>query len=134
MRKRVLTATVLALIVASTFGLLLITESQGPTQQSLVWLHTRFPRLGKLRGPPGIPKILHQVYLDGEESLNQTERNGGARSGSRFPTYNRSWSESCKKLHPDWKYEFWNLSRADHLLQTDYPRFLPTFQSYETMV
>ncbi len=81
-----------------------------------------------------IPKILHHVYLDGLDSLQQAERGEGAKPGRRFPGYNSTWRHSCHMVHQNWQYMFWNNSQAENLIRTAYPWFLATFQSYNNNV
>ena len=97
----------------------------------------RTPRLGNSQTRQEIrtiPKILHHVYLDGLNSLKQAESNPGARPGQLFPTYNSSWRQSCREVHQGWQFMFWDLSKAETLLQNFYPWFLPTFRAYSNNV
>lgn len=84
--------------------------------------------------PQPIPKILHHVYLDGLDSLQQAENTVGAKPGERFPGYNSTWRHSCHIVHNNWQYMFWNNSQAENLIRTAYPWFLATFLSYDNYV
>ena len=86
--------------------------------------------------PPigGIPKVLHHVYLDGLDNLQQAESLQSPKPGERFPGYNSTWWQSCTIVHPGWQHMFWNNSQAERLIRTKYPQFLATFQSYNNKV
>lgn len=141
-QKRFLKAALLCLVgLVCTFSVLSVLQSRYSTSQHLVWVlydkAVRTPRSGNLqtqREIRTIPKILHHVYLDGLNSLKQAESSPGARPGQLFPTYNSSWRQSCREVHQDWQYMFWDLSKAESLLQDLYPWFLPTFHAYSNNV
>ena len=144
-QKRFLQAALLCLVVlACTFIVLSVINSRYSTSQHLVWIlydkAVRTPQsgnsqtIGLQRNIRTIPKILHHVYLDGLNSLEQAESSPGAKPGQRFPTYNSSWRHSCREIHPSWQFMFWDLSKAESLLQNFYPWFLPTFRAYSNNV
>ena len=141
-QKRFLKAALLCLVVlACTFSVLSVIQSRYSTSQHLVWIlydkAVRTPRSGTSQTQQEIrtiPKILHHVYLDGLNSLKQAESSPGARPGQLFPTYNSSWRQSCREVHKDWQYMFWDLSKAESLLRNFYPWFLPTFHAYSNNV
>ena len=145
--KCVLKATLVLIIAACTFGSILIVKQSTPVSQRLVRItasyHTRvarhhpaytLPTLDAVESPQPIPKILHNVYLDGLDNLKLAESAVGAQPGQLFPGYNSSWRQSCHEVHRGWKYMFWDNIRAETLIQTAYPWFLATFQSYKNNV
>lgn len=141
LQKRFLKAALLCLVVlVCTFSLLSVIKSRYSRSQDLVWFlydKARIPRSGSSHiqhGVGKIPKILHHIYLDGFESLKQAESSPGAVPGQLFPTYNSSWRKSCHDVHRDWQFKFWDLKKAEDLLQELYPWFLPTFNSYSNNV
>lgn len=147
MNKRVLKATLVFFIAACTFGSLLIVKTSKPVSQRLVRITANYrtrvlshgaafglPDLNAVETPRPIPKILHNVYLDGLDNLELAESAVGALPGQRFPGYNSSWRQSCQQVHRGWKYMFWDNARAETLIQKAYPWFLATFQSYRNNV
>ena len=146
MNKRFVTAA-LSLVVACTFGVFLISTNSFQGSHRILRIiyrkGTNSPRLTHARtivddpsadSQQHIPKILHHVYLDGLENLEQAESAAGAKPGQRFPGYNSTWRHSCYTMHQDWQYMFWNMSQAENLLHTNYPWFLATFHSYTSNV
>ncbi|KAK9806720.1 hypothetical protein WJX72_000551 [[Myrmecia] bisecta] len=81
----------------------------------------------KGRDPVRIPRILHQIFLDGLEELERES----ARPGTKFP---KEWRLSCLQVHQHWEYHFWDLEAAEDLLRERYPWFLRTFQRYPNTV
>ncbi|KAL3136090.1 hypothetical protein ABBQ32_007113 [Trebouxia sp. C0010 RCD-2024] len=140
--------TILLLVVAAcTFGLILIVTQSDPVSQHIVRITASFrtrvssqdvaqrlPSVDTVASPEPIPKILHHVFLDGLDKLELAETAVGTQPGQLFPGYNSSWRQSCREVHPSWKYMFWDNSRAENLIQTAYPEFLATFQSYKNNV
>ena len=140
--------TILLLVVAAcTFGSILIVKQSDPVSQHLVRITASYrtrvpiqdlaehlPSLNAVESPEQIPKILHQVFLDGLDNLKLAETAVGAQPGQIFPGYNSSWRQSCREVHRSWKYMFWDNSRAEDLIRTAYPGFLATFQSYKNKV
>ena len=141
-QRRFVKAALLCLaVLACTCSVLSVINSGYSTSQNLVWIlydkAVRTPRSGTPQTRQQIrtiPKILHHVYLDGLNSLKQAESNPGARPGQLFPTYNSSWRQSCREVHQDWHFMFWDLSEAESLLQDFYPWFLSTFRAYSNNV
>ena len=147
MNKRYLTAA-LSLVVACTFGVLVITTNSFQGSQRLLRIVFREGNnsihqsvddrtaVGTATADSQqlIPKILHHVYLDGLDNLKQAESAAKAKPGQRFPGYNSTWRHSCYSMHQNWQYMFWNMSTAENLLQTYYPWFLATFRSYNSNV
>lgn len=190
MSKRVLLTTLVVITSACTFGSIVIVKQSTPVSQHRVHItasyRTRFsshdpayslPTWNDIESPQPIPKILHNVYLDGRQCLHHSmrlqsvatdafqlasaaelfafvfmvsfygfecctgldnlkiaESTVGAQPGQSFPGYNSSWRQSCHEMHDGWKYMFWDMTRAESLIQTAYPWFLATFQSYKNNV
>lgn len=147
MNKRTLKATLVLITAACTFGSILIVTQSSPVSQRLVRITATYrtrilnrdpsynlPTLDAVEGPLPIPKILHNVYLDGLDKLKLAESDVGAQPGQLFPGYNSSWRQSCQEAHQGWKYMFWDNNQAEKLIQTAYPWFLATFQSYKNNV
>lgn len=61
-----------------------------------------------------IPKILHQTYRDNHS----------------IPWQWQQASNSCRTLHSNYQYRFWNDIDARHLIENELPDLLPTFDSY----
>ncbi|KAK9867459.1 hypothetical protein WJX84_011942 [Apatococcus fuscideae] len=74
-----------------------------------------------------IPRILHQVYLDGDQALKLESR----RSDTGF---RQEWLDSCKRVTKGWTQMFWDLEKAKALLSDRYPWFLPAFAAYPKTV
>lgn len=62
-----------------------------------------------------IPKIIHQVWSDIKEPL---------------PDFFGKLSQTWKKHHPDWKYEFWDEERMNHYVENCYPQYLETYNNF----
>jgi hypothetical protein len=72
---------------------------------------------------PFIPRTIHFIYFadlyyhrDGTPSLPTTSR-------SHAP-------ELCRKFNPTYKIRIWNATAAHEFLETEYPWFVPTYDSY----
>ncbi|KAK9817534.1 hypothetical protein WJX74_010947 [Apatococcus lobatus] len=74
-----------------------------------------------------IPRILHQVYLDGDLALKQESR----RNDTAFRS---EWLESCRRATRGWTHMFWDLEKARALLSDKYSWFLPAFAAYPKTV
>eukprot|EP00884_Botryococcus_braunii_P011638 jgi/Botrbrau1/20475/Bobra.145_2s0035.1 len=94
--------------------MLVVASSAAPVPAAL---DTSKEQLGK------IPRIIHQFFWDGEEEYQRVTSN-------RTSKLKASWRDSCKKLHPDWQYMWWDLATARSFLQQHYPWFLSTFDAY----
>lgn len=147
MIKSCLRTISLLVVAACTFGLILIATQSDPVSQHLVRITASYrtrassqgvahslPSVDTVASPEPIPKILHHVFLDGLDNLELAESAGGAQPGQLFPGYNSSWRQSCRDVHQSWEYMFWDNTRAETLIQTAYPGFLATFQSYKNNV
>jgi hypothetical protein len=64
------------------------------------------------KGNIPVPKIIHQ-------SWKQTE----------LPRDFKVWSESWKRVHPDWEYWFWTDGDNRELVETYYPEYLSMYDS-----
>ena len=73
--------------------------------------------IGTAEGVTGgeIPRILHQIFFGGQ--------------GAVLPSY-RLYSETWRKNHPGWDYQFWDVTRCRQLLERDYPSYLPMYDGY----
>lgn len=74
-----------------------------------------------------IPPILHQMYLSGETAFRAKVADPSS-TLSAFPR------ESCAQHHQHWEVLFWDMAAVKRLLQTSYPWFMETFQSYAAEV
>lgn len=48
-----------------------------------------------------------------------------------MPGHWKTPQKSCIDLHPDWQYKFWTNDTTYHLLMSEYPWFLETWNSYK---
>ena len=62
-----------------------------------------------------IPKIIHQVWEGKTEPL---------------PEYLSKISETWKKHHPQWRYEFWNGNRMEDFVKEYFPDLFETYVNY----
>jgi len=62
-----------------------------------------------------IPKIIHQVWLQGAEHFQENRKNEYAQS------------LSIQKFFPDWEYHLWNQEEIKELIDKDYPKLTPLF-------
>ena len=69
-----------------------------------------------------IPLVLHRVFLEGEEAF----RNQSSLAAQ--------WHDWCVALHPHWQHMFWDKTMADELVQSKFPWFLDTWESYDRIV
>ena len=61
-----------------------------------------------------IPRIIHQVYED------------PAGPSELLLNLSKSW----KKNHPEWEYRFWNKHDIEYFLETEFPEFIPCYQTF----
>lgn len=69
------------------------------------------------RGPPVIPKIIHQTYK------NET-----------IPEVWREAHQSCLDLHPDYEYKLWTDDASREFIANEYPDFLETWDNYPYVI
>ncbi|ARF09146.1 glycosyltransferase [Catovirus CTV1] len=66
-----------------------------------------------------IPKIIHQIWLQGENNIPKD-----------YPNYSESW----KKLNPNFEYILWDQSNIENLIKKYFPDFLSKFNNYPKLV
>ena len=66
-----------------------------------------------------IPKIIHQIWFQGENNIPE-----------EYPNYSKSW----KKLNPEYKYIFWSGDKMRKLIKEKYPWFLKRYDEYPNMI
>ncbi len=66
-----------------------------------------------------IPKIIHQIWYQGEDKIPST-----------YPNYTKSWKEK----NPDHKYIFWDKNKIVKLMKDHYPTLYKKFNSYPKMI
>jgi len=57
----------------------------------------------------GVPKIIHQIWIDKRENLNSTDYQGPVKYLGKIST--------IKKHHPTWRHVHWNNQAVEHLLK-----------------
>ena len=62
-----------------------------------------------------IPKIIHQIWEGKTEPL---------------PKFFSKMSESWKKYHPDWQYEFWDGDRMEKFINKYFPDIIDTYHNF----
>ncbi|WP_231562254.1 glycosyltransferase family 32 protein [Alistipes sp. ZOR0009] len=60
-----------------------------------------------------IPKIIHQVYVNQDGP----------------PPFFKRIATTWQKKHPEWKYIFWDEKKINHLLESEFPDFIPFYES-----
>lgn len=103
---------VLVLLLVATFLWARALSLGSKTQKDCV-LHQPHKRL-LTRKPLRIPKIIHQTWKT-----------------ASLPANFKKWSDTWKKHHPDWTYQFWNDQDLRALIATDFPWFLATYDGYD---
>lgn len=66
-----------------------------------------------------IPKIIHQIWYQGENNIPDS-----------YPNYRKSW----KRLHPNYKYILWDKDSIIKLILDHYPHLYNKFNSYPKMI
>lgn len=66
-----------------------------------------------------IPKIIHQIWFQGQRSLPE-----------KYANYQRGWQE----LHPDFQYKLWDEHSIRSLIKTDFSWFIDTWESLTEMI
>lgn len=66
-----------------------------------------------------IPKIIHQIWLQGENNIPID-----------YPNYSASW----KNLNPEFKYILWDENMIINLINNKFPKFLNVFNNYPKLV
>lgn len=69
-----------------------------------------------------IPKIYHWIWLNFKDE---------SQLDTPIPVRFRSTIDDTKRLNPDWEFIEWNGRMIRELLETRYPWFIPTFDSYK---
>ena len=64
---------------------------------------------------PGIPRILHQIWYQGE---------------AQMPDKFRRFSEGWRANHPDWSFHLWNEATMRDFMADNHPWFLPVYDGY----
>ena len=62
-----------------------------------------------------IPKIIHQIFFQGEAAV---------------PEKYRRYHQTVLQNHPDWKHQFWDEAKARKFMSENYLWFLPIFDAY----
>lgn len=62
-----------------------------------------------------IPKIIHQIFFQGEAAA---------------PKNYRRYHQTVLEKHPDWKHYFWDDTNSRNFIKEKYPWFLETYDSY----
>jgi hypothetical protein len=62
-----------------------------------------------------IPRIIHQIWWQGVEKLP-----------AQYQRYRQGWM----RLHPDWRFEFWDEPRCRAFMRNHYPGFAEMFDRY----
>lgn len=66
-----------------------------------------------------IPKIIHQIFFQGEAAV---------------PKNYRRYHQTILENHPDWKHYFWDENQSRNFIQEKYSWFLETYDSYPYMI
>lgn len=61
-----------------------------------------------------IPQIIHQTFED-----------------ENYPSFFAQLSETWKKCHPGWSYEFWNRKRMNTFVQQEYPQYWTAYCAFK---
>jgi hypothetical protein len=61
------------------------------------------------------PKILHQIWLQGEDQIPEN-----------FKEFSSKW----KDIHPNYEYKFWDANNIEELLVSDYPEYIDHWFKY----
>ena len=114
-RRRVFAISVLfAIVLVICFGLLRVSESIVRSQTALLEACVELAE-----GPLGpIPRVLHQVFLDGEEAY-QVE------AAAEQPAFRVEWRDACIQHYSNWEYRFWTQARFATQPKRPNPPFLP---------
>lgn len=66
-----------------------------------------------------IPRVLHQIWYQGEAELP-----------ARYRVFRDGW----RAAHPDWEHRLWDRAACRALLAERYPEFLPTWEAYPLFI
>ena len=86
---------------------------------------TSHPLTQRDAAPFQIPRILHQIYLEGEAKYEQRVAEG------QFSRHHRA---SCQQHHQQWEYILWSKQEADALVKEAFPWFWMTWTNYKHWV
>ena len=101
-RKRLPTVCcLLVFAVSAYFGLLGLSDSVQHSQSALLDACAELSETAL--GP--IPRVLHQVFLDGEEAYQ-------AEAADEKPAFRVEWRDACKQHYSNWEYRFWTEVRS----------------------
>lgn len=74
-----------------------------------------------------IPRILHYIYLSGFDAyIAETKK-----PRAKLLTWYR---DTCMEVHKHWEIMFWTEEMAYELVSTQFPEFLPIWNSYDMEV
>lgn len=62
-----------------------------------------------------VPKIIHHIALG---------------SGAKNLTKYQAAMDSCREMHPDWKYNLWTDANATSFMRENYPEIAPHYEGY----
>ena len=113
----------IAVALFACFGLLAVRETVQRSQNAVL------DACAELAEPPlgPIPRVLHQVFLDGEQSYQ-------AEAADEKPAFRVEWRDACRQHYSNWEQKLWtqvrSLSSSVIPLFTPSPRnpSLPAFQ------
>lgn len=74
-----------------------------------------------------IPRILHHVYLPDMDTYLRV-------AGDKGEDIREEWGRSCRLMHADWDYVFWDLEAAQLLVEQHYPAFAQMFSSLDKVI
>ncbi len=111
-----------AVAVSAYFGLLGLSDSLQQSQTAVLDACAELsePALGP------IPRVLHQVFLDGEEAY-QVE------AAEERPAFRVEWRDACRQHYSNWEYRFWTQVRSNCWI-TPSLRTTPPLQPFTDLV
>ena len=68
-----------------------------------------------------IPRTLHQIYLEGEDTFQERAKEG---------QFSKEHRESCQRHHQHWDYVLWTKEKGEQLVMEDFPWFWNTWSNY----
>ncbi|GJN84236.1 hypothetical protein PLIIFM63780_007792 [Purpureocillium lilacinum] len=93
------------------------------TQEQVLDAHNASLSLPDSRPRP-VPRIIHQVYLDGTTQMTPANRT--------IPQELEAARRTCESLHPTWEYKLWHSDEARTFIKSEYPSFLGIYDGLKT--
>ena len=86
----------------------------------------------------GIPRILHQIWWQGEDDLLRRSKTSYGEEMYNQPDWRSTnflkWSNSWKRFHPRWQYRLWTETSINNMVRKHFPQFQSLFFAFDATI